>query len=250
MINEFKTGYRLLSLAVKGNLPLDIFLTEAESIPSFSTFLLITQWLILFGLCLRTWIYRDYYTLSHNSQQRILLFIALSLYCILLIVVSIIHLRISRLSTNPIVLWGRAIIITLLFSIVYYTTGKEESDLFLLYLIPLLNVIEYINFRLFICFSIFVILCFGTVILMLAPLSPRTAAELVLNVFMMRGMLVIFIGIVGLFFSRTLTIQKRAFLSMLTTMGNGVSLIDTNMRLLYFNKFEQELNPDAKKGDI
>lgn len=247
--SELRTAWKLVKLAVKGELPLEVFLQEQEVTPGLQLFLLLVHWLVLFGILLRTATHIDFYQQSEHPNYLKAILVTLIFYLLYLIVMSTVELARPKVTRCMPYTWSVIFVDIVLFSAFYVLTGKEESDFFLLYLLPIFIAIERMNFRRMLGVVVLLLAGLAVVLLSLAPTASRPAHELLLNIFLARSLYLLFAVVTGLFFRQMGRVQKSTFVSLLTTMSSGISVIDKEMRLVWLNEFERQIAPGARLGE-
>lgn len=245
-INDFESAVKLVRLAIRGELPLEVFLRDEEDIPALRLVLLLIRWIISGGIVLRFWINREFYNLPEQRWQLSVLVPVLAIYLLYTFVVT--ALGLWKRSNKSTLFYGIVIVFDIVFcSVFYYLTGTEESDFFLFYLLPIFVIVDRSNFRGLISTMSVILLCFAAVLVLLSPTLIHPLKEIFLKVFFPRALFLAFTGVVALFLRQTERVQRRTFMTILETLKSGFSIIDRDLRVLWINQFERDLITDDRE---
>jgi hypothetical protein len=199
-MDELRILLKLVRLALRGELPLEVFLNGAESIPGLRLFLLLVRWAILAGIGVRFWLNWNFYRLPEQQWRVGTLLPLLAFYVLYTIVVTIAELRNPAIRRLRIYLWALISIDVLCFSAFYFLTGTEESDFFLFYLLPIFIATEHFNFRNLVPVMVFTLACFSAVLYGLSPSLIHPLPNILVQVFLPRSLFLGFVGLLGLSF--------------------------------------------------
>lgn len=246
-MDELRDVLRLMHLALKGKLPLEVFLRESQSIPGLRFLLLLVRWATFFGIGLRFWV--RVYPLPEQRWQLDILWSVSIFYLLYTVVVTALELMKPDIRQSRSYLSVQILADVVCFSTFYYLAGTEESALFLFYLLPIFVAIEHFNFRSLAPVVAFILVCFIGVLYFLSPTLAHLFSYVFPRVFLPRALFLGFTGMVGLFLRQTERVQKRTLMTVLDTMGNGISIVNRDMRLLWINEFERKLVPAARIGE-
>jgi PAS domain S-box-containing protein len=238
---EIQNAKALGRLALRGEIPLEVLLSEEDSIPGLWLYLLVVHWLVLLGMGLRTWMNLAYYAKPGHQAWLHGLFVFFPLFFLYLATMMLVEWRRPQSRHGLAWVFAKVFLDTLFFSAFYALSGKAESDTFLLLLLPLMVAIERMNFRRIALVVAAQVLCLGVVVVSLSGTLDRSLGATVISVVFARALLVAFVGLAAVFLSQTGQVRRLAFVGTLEAMGKGVSIIDPQMRLLWMNKAEQDL---------